>query len=151
MADLAKSLAEMNARLEAFNKSIASMSDEALLQTFRSIKDAQKGAKTGNGDGESEDLLLKGLAAEAEIARRPLAALRARVEAFGKSLPAKTDEELFQSFYSIEDAKKGAKTGNGDGESEDLLLKGLAAEAEIIRRHPDKMMRAYSEWLAARK
>ena len=72
-----------------------------------------------------------------------IAEMNARLEAFKTSLVSKTDEELFLAYRSIEDAKKGAKTGNGDGESEDLFHKGLQAEAEIIKRHPDEMMLAY--------
>jgi hypothetical protein len=78
-----------------------------------------------------------------------MAEMNARLEAFKTSLASKTDEELFLAYRSIEDAKKGAKTGIGDGESEDLFYKGLQAEAEIIKRHPDELMLAYHRWLAA--
>ena len=76
--------------------------------------------------------------------------MNARLEAFKTSLASKTDEELFLAYRSIEDAKKGAKTGNGDGESEDLFYKGLQAEAEIIQRHPDELMLAYHRWLVVK-
>ena len=78
-----------------------------------------------------------------------VAEMNARIEAFKTSLASKTDEELFEAYRSIEDAKKRAKIGIGDGESEDLFNKGLQAEAEIIRRHPTEMMLAYHRWLAA--
>ncbi len=76
------------------------------------------------------------------------AELRARLEEFTKSISSMTDDVLFQTFRSIQQGRKSAKTGTGDGESEDLLLKGLAAEKEITSRHPRKQTRVYQEWLA---
>ncbi|MGA2637589.1 MAG: hypothetical protein ABSF11_07720 [Methylocella sp.] len=76
--------------------------------------------------------------------------LGARLEAFKASLPSMTDEELFQTLHSIEREKKDARAGNGEGESEDLLLKGELVEVAICIRHPDEMMRAYEKWLKTR-
>lgn len=73
-----------------------------------------------------------------------------RVGHFTKLLPEMTDEGLFEAFHAIEIAKKSAKPGNGEGEQEELFLKELAAEAEIIKRNPVKMMRAYHDWVKLR-
>jgi hypothetical protein len=78
------------------------------------------------------------------------AELGARIEAFKASLSSMTDEELFQTFHSIESEKKYARVGNGEGESEDLRLKGQVAEGEICLRHPEEMMLAYANWSKTR-
>ena len=76
--------------------------------------------------------------------------LGARIEAFKASLPAMTDEELFQALHAIEREKLDAAPGNGEGEFEELLLKGELVESAICLRHPDEMMRAYGNWLKTR-
>ncbi len=73
-----------------------------------------------------------------------------RLEAFKASLSSMTDEELFQTLHAIEREKNDARAGNGEGESEDLLLKGELAEVEICVRHPEEMMLAYGKWLKTR-
>jgi hypothetical protein len=75
------------------------------------------------------------------------AELGVRIEAFKASLSSMTDEELFQTLHAIEREKLDANAGNGEGESEDLLLKEEAAEVEICLRHPEEMMLAYAKWL----
>jgi hypothetical protein len=74
------------------------------------------------------------------------AELGLRLAAFARKLPAMTDDELFEAFRSIDAAKNGAKSGNGEGETEDLLLKGLQVEGEIARRFPAQLMGAYHDW-----
>jgi hypothetical protein len=76
--------------------------------------------------------------------------LSARLQTFIESLESMTDEELFQTFLLIEKEKKFAKSGNGEGETEDLALKEEQAELEICKRHPEDLMDAYAKWLAAR-
>ncbi|MGO9672894.1 MAG: hypothetical protein ACLPSF_01765 [Methylocella sp.] len=61
-----------------------------------------------------------------------------------------TDEELFQTLHAIEREKLDARAGNGEGESEDLLLKEEAVEVAICVRHPEEMMQAYAKWLQTR-
>ncbi len=80
-----------------------------------------------------------------------LADRTARLSEYSRSVSAATDEALFEIFSSIEHAKRSAKTGSGDGESEDLLQKGFAIEAEILRRYPVKGMLVYREWLATQE
>ena len=74
--------------------------------------------------------------------------LSARLQLFIESLEAMTDEELFQTFLLIEKEKRFAKSGNGEGETEDLALKEEQAELAICKRHPDDLMDAYAKWLA---
>ena len=78
------------------------------------------------------------------------AELGARLEAFKASLSSMTDEELFQTLHAIEREKLDAAPGNGEGEFEELLLKGELVESAICLRHPDEMMRAYGNWLKTR-
>ncbi len=80
-----------------------------------------------------------------------LADRNARLSEYKKSISAATDGALFQILRSIEHAKRSAKTGSGDGESEDLLQKAFAIEAEILRRYPVKGMRVYREWLTTQE
>jgi hypothetical protein len=70
MKDFKAGYAEMNARLELFNASLAAMTDEELFQTFHFIEKEREIAKAGNAENDSEDLLLKERQTELEICKR---------------------------------------------------------------------------------
>ena len=72
--------------------------------------------------------------------------MTARLAEFSKSVPSMVDQALFEAFRAIEVSKEGAKTGNGEGETEDLLYKGITLEAEINRRFGRGLL-PYHEWL----
>ena len=75
------------------------------------------------------------------------ASLTARLEIFKAALPSLTDEELFETLHAVEREKQDARTGYGEGELQELLLKEENLEAEISRRHPEDMLGAYEKWL----
>lgn len=92
---------------------------------------------------------------EAALATNPFfagtAEMAARQEAFNKKLPNLSDDELFEEFHSIKALEASAAVGNGEDQSEDLLHRSLATEAEISHRNGGQGLLQYNKWVAARK
>jgi hypothetical protein len=77
--------------------------------------------------------------------------LALRMRQFNKFIAKESEIQLFELFHNITTAQKTASTGNAEGQTEDLLLKSNAVEAEISRHNHGNGLTRYNDWLAGGK
>jgi hypothetical protein len=75
-----------------------------------------------------------------------IADIAIRQKAFAASLHVLTRRQLFEKHRALEKAAQSATLGSGEGESEDLIAKNLATEAEILMRYGSEGLSEYKIW-----